>query len=126
MTADVHVISEEHSLLDASISLERINHTGLPVTNEAKGLVGFLTLRDIMKGRKSDQMHAPIKAFMTKKVVTAAKTTTVREIEQLLFRNNIGHLPIVEEGRVVGIVTRSDYLRFVERPQPQVTRSGTR
>jgi CBS domain-containing protein len=43
-------------------------------------------------------------------VVSARTTTTVREIEDLLLSNNIGHLPILDVGAVVGIVTRTDFL----------------
>jgi tRNA nucleotidyltransferase (CCA-adding enzyme) len=75
-------------------------------------LVGFITLRDIMKGRRADQMHAPAKGYMTRKVIVADRSTTVREIEELLLSNNIGHLPILENGDIVGIVTRTDYLAF--------------
>jgi tRNA nucleotidyltransferase (CCA-adding enzyme) len=115
MTRQPFTLSEEQSLLEASRQLEKIDHTGAPVTDSAGRLVGFMTLRDIMKGRRGQQMHAPVKAYMTRKVICAAPATPVREIEQLMFTHSIGHLPIVEEGRVVGILTRSDYLRHMER-----------
>ena len=112
MTAEVETLNENTSLLDASRHLEEISHTGTPVLNDAGELVGFLTLRDIMKGRRSDQMHAPVKGYMTRKLVTVAPGTTVREIDELMLENNVGHLPVVEDSRLFGIVTRSDYLDF--------------
>ncbi len=112
MTPDPTVISEEISLLDAAILLERINHTGCPVVDRDGALVGFVTLRDIQKGRRAEQMHAPVKGYMTRKVITASPATTFREMEELLLTHNIGHLPILEEGAVTGIVTRTDYLAF--------------
>jgi tRNA nucleotidyltransferase (CCA-adding enzyme) len=123
MTAAVALVRQEWSLKEASLFLERINHTGAPVVDEAGELCGFITLRDIMKGRKADLMHAPVKAYMTRRVITGLPETTMRELETLMFHNNIGHLPITagSEGaaarRVVGIVTRSDYLRFAARRQ---------
>jgi len=113
MTRDVGVIREDWSLLEASIFLEGINHSGAPVVDERGKLTGFMTLKDIMKGRKGSQMHAPAKAYMNRKIITGKKNTTVREIESLLYKNNIGHLPIEENGRLIGIVTRSDYLDFI-------------
>jgi tRNA nucleotidyltransferase (CCA-adding enzyme) len=112
MSRSVTVIPDETSLLDAAILLEKINHTGCPVVGENGKLAGFITLRDIMKGRRGDQMHSPVKAYMTRKVIHADRSTTVREIEELLLSNNIGHLPILENGDIVGIVTRTDYLAF--------------
>lgn len=119
MTARPFTLHEEQSLLEASRRLEEINHTGAPVTDLAGRLVGFMTLRDIMKGRRGGQMHAPVKAYMTRRVISAVPGTTVREIEQLMFAHSVGHLPIVEDGRVVGIVTRSDYLRHMERSREE-------
>ncbi|MFP4266426.1 MAG: CBS domain-containing protein [Spirochaetaceae bacterium] len=114
MAAPVTTIDETVSLFDASRLLEEISHTGVPVTRNGGEIAGFLTLRDIMKGRRADQMHAPVKGYMSKKIITAGPDTTVGEIETIMFTNNIGHLPIVEEEKVVGIVTRSDYLNFIQ------------
>jgi len=112
MTEDVMTIADSASLLEASIFLERVSHTGTPVVDASGALVGFLTLRDIMKGRKGNQMHVPVRTFMTRAVVSAPPVMTVKEVDELLFERNIGHLPIVEEGRLVGIVTRGDLLEY--------------
>ncbi len=114
MSTAPHTLAERNSLIEASRFLESINHTGVPVVDDAQQLVGFLTLRDIMKGRKAEQMHAPVKAYMTRKVITGTPDITIREVEDRLFTNNIGHLPIISGRRVVGIVTRADYLRHME------------
>lgn len=112
MTSGVLTTTDSASLLEASLFLESINHTGCPVVDDQGNPVGFITLRDIMKGRRADQMNAPVRSYMTKKLITADIDATVREVEHLLVSNNIGHLPIMEEGRLAGIVTRSDYLDF--------------
>ncbi len=114
MSKQVAVINENWTLKEASIFLEKTNHTGSPVLNNTDELTGFMTLRDIMKGRKAEQMHSPVKAYMTKNVITGSENTTIRDIEKFLFSNNIGHLPIVDNKRVIGIVTRSDYLGYIE------------
>jgi len=112
MTEGVYTIRESESLMDASLFLEQINHTGCPVVDGEGVPVGFITLRDIMKGRRADQMNAPVRSYMTKKLITAEVTDTIREIEHLLISNNIGHLPVMEKGKLTGIITRSDYLDF--------------
>lgn len=118
MSKDIEVIDENWTLLDASIFLESINHTGAPVADGDGKLKGFITLRDIMKGRKANQMHAPVRGYMTVKVVKALKSTPVREIEKLMYSNDIGHLPIVEEDRPVGIISRADLLNFIKQHRP--------
>jgi len=112
MSRPVEVMDVSASLLEASKYMEEISHTGLPVVDTDHHLVGFLTLRDIMKGRRANQMHAPVKAYMNKQLITAQPEVTIRQVEELLFGNNIGHLPIVSEGQIVGILTRTDYLNF--------------
>jgi tRNA nucleotidyltransferase (CCA-adding enzyme) len=112
MTRDVTVLSPDTSVLEAAIFLEKINHTGCPVVDESGKLVGLFTLRDIMKGRRAGQMHAPVKGYMTRKIISTGPETTVREMEDILLTNNIGHLPILEGGKLLGIITRTDYLAF--------------
>ncbi|MDC7124674.1 MAG: CBS domain-containing protein [Spirochaetales bacterium] len=112
MTEEVFTLKSDMSLMDASKELENASFTGAPVVNENGRLAGFLTLRDIMKGRRADQMRAPVKAYMTRKLVTINSSSTVREIDELMLENNIGHLPVVDDDAITGIVTRHDYLNF--------------
>ena len=120
MTREVEVISMDTSLLDAAVFLEKINHTGCPVVDGEDQLVGFITLRDIQKGRRARQMHAPVKGYMTRKVISTDPGTTFREMEEILLTNNIGHLPILENGKILGIITRTDYLAFRKAEKEKV------
>lgn len=115
MTKNVYCISAGWTLKEASIFLENADHGGAPVIDADNRIVGMLTLRDIMKGRKTGQINAPVKVYMKKKVISCSRTTTLREIEHMLYENNIGHLPVLDEGLVAGIITRSDILRFAEK-----------
>ncbi len=113
MTKDVYSLNENQKILDASITLENINCTGAPVLDDDKKLKGILTLRDIMKARKSQQMHSPVRGYMTRNVITAEIDTTISEIEKILYKKSIGHLPIMENQNLVGILTRTDFLKFL-------------
>ncbi len=115
MVKDVVVIKDTMTLMEASIFLEDVNHTGAPVMTDRGELVGFMTLRDIMKGRKQNQMHSSVKGYMAKNVVVATKDHTIREVEDLFFQNNVGHLPVVHGKSLLGIITRADYLRFMRK-----------
>lgn len=115
MSSPVETINENWSLLEASKFLEHINHTGAPVVDEYQEIVGFMTLRDIMKGRKVNAMHAPVKAYMSKKVVTVKRNATMRDVEDLFYAHNIGHLPVVTDSHIDGIITRSDFIEFLEQ-----------
>lgn len=114
MTKEVHSVKEDWSLIDTSIFLESMNHSGAPVNNMEDEISGFITLKDIMKARRANQMHAPVKGYMIKNVIKGSSDLSMRDIERLMFGNNIGHIPIVEEGKTVGLVTRTDYLNFIK------------
>ena len=112
MTKNVFTIHETTSLMDASMFLERVDYTAVPVVNNEGDVSGYISLRDIMKGRKQGKMHTPVKAYMSKPVVSAGSMTTMREIERIFHKEKIGHLPIMDDGKLVGIVSRWDYLQF--------------
>ncbi|MDR3115945.1 MAG: CBS domain-containing protein [Treponema sp.] len=112
MSRNVHTIRDNLSLLDAALFLESKDLTGVPVVNDQGIVSGFLSLRDIMKGRKASQMHSPVKAYMTKNVIVSDGQLTMREVERIFYKHHIAHLPIVEEGKLVGVVTHWDYLQY--------------
>ena len=113
MTRNVFIINEEWSVKEASIYLEKINHIGAPVINEEGSLTGIMTLRDISKARKADQMTAPVKSYMSRKLYTCDKQATINDIGRILRQHNIGHIPVEENKKIIGLVTRTDYLENI-------------
>jgi tRNA nucleotidyltransferase (CCA-adding enzyme) len=114
MTKNVVTIKDNWTLKEASMYFEEMDISGTPVLNEKGELCGMLTLRDIMKGRKKDQMNAPVKAYMRTKLKTCSPDANMREVENIMFINSIGHLPVIEGGSLCGIITRSDLLKFLQ------------
>ena len=112
MTKDVVSIHETTSLIEASLFLERVDLTAVPVVDKMGDVCGLISLRDIMKGRKQGKMKSPVRAFMSKPIISAGSNVTMREIERIFFKYKISHLPILEEGKLLGIVTRWDYLQY--------------
>jgi tRNA nucleotidyltransferase (CCA-adding enzyme) len=114
MTTNVVTIHSGSSLIDASMLLERVNLTGAPVVDNEGAVSGFISLRDIMKGRKNNAMKAPVTAYMSKPIVFCKRSATMREVERLFFKHHIGRLPVVESDKLLGIVSRQDYLAYRE------------
>ncbi len=115
MIRDVVTINENWTLREASEFLENIELSGAPVLNNKGEIAGMLTLRDIMSGRKNNQMNSPVKGYMKTKLITCCIDNTMRQIENLMFINSIGHLPVIENGKIVGIITRTDLLGFLQK-----------
>jgi len=114
MTKDVITIKETWNLKEASVYFEEMDISGAPVLNEDGSLCGMLTLRDIMKGRKNDHINSSVKAYMKTKLITSNPNTTIREIENTMFHNSIGHLPVIDDEKIIGIITREDLLKYLK------------
>jgi CBS domain-containing protein len=62
--------------------------------------------------------HHHVSELMSRKVVTATEYTSVAELADMLFEHKFKHVPVVRDGKVVGVVSRSDLIRMVaNRPE---------
>jgi CBS domain-containing protein len=75
-------------------------------------LVGVISRRDFKKIRKETQLQAPVKAFMCTRVITIEPGKSPIQAAQMMVRHDVGRLPVVEEGRIIGIITRSDAMIY--------------
>lgn len=66
-----------------------------------------------MAYRKALQLDLPVEEFTTPDPITASVDTSVEELKKLMQQNNVRHIPIVQEGKVVGVVSDRD-LRVIE------------
>ena len=124
MKAPVVTVKPHDSLLHARELLEKHRINQLPVTVDGH-LVGIVTDRDlrdafpsvfeISRPRKSQARNAdpggvPVEDVMSRKVVTLGPQALVADAARTMRRERIGAVPVVEAGRLVGILTRSDVL----------------
>lgn len=111
MSFPVASVTPETSMEEVARILRERGVTGLPVT-EGERLVGMISRRDFRKLRKDDQLARPVKAFMATDVRTIDPGRSPTEAARLMVRHDVGRLPVVEDGRVIGIITRSDTMRY--------------
>ncbi len=118
MSTAVETVAPEASISEARSRMRtrRIRHL---VVLDGREVVGVVSDRDL-GGRLGPTGDRAVADLMERSVVTVTPETTVRQAANLLRGRNIGCLPIVDDGRVVGIVTVTDLLeligRGVERP----------
>jgi len=103
----------------------KIRHA--PVVDDKGALVGIVTDRDlrqaVLEPAVAEEMEAlgqtlrrrPVKDVMTWGVITAKPGTGIREAARLMHVNKIGALPVLEHGRVAGMLTGSDVLKALIR-----------
>lgn len=111
MSSPVRTIRPDTTISEAQRILLRYGHSGLSVVDENDQLVGIVSRRDIDLALHHGFGHAPVKGYMTKNVKTITPQTSMPEIEALMVTYDIGRLPVLEDGQLVGIVTRTDVLR---------------
>lgn len=88
------------------------NIGGLPVVDAENRVKAIVTERDIMNLFADRLSGVAVEQIMSKRVVTALSKTTIFEAERLMASRGFRRLPIVTDGKVVGIMTAMDVLRF--------------
>jgi len=110
MSYPVRTITTDTPLDEAAKLMLRYGHSGLTVTQDGR-VVGVISRRDVDRAQHHGLGHAPVRGYMTRNVVTLSPSTPLPEIERIMIEHDIGRLPVIDDGRLVGIVTRSDILR---------------
>ncbi|MBO8183173.1 MAG: M50 family metallopeptidase [Archaeoglobus sp.] len=109
MSHDPLTISPETKVGEVLELMLAQKHLGYPVVEDGK-LVGIVTLKDISKA----SAETPVAEVMTRDVVTISPLSSAFEAFKLINEKKIGRLPVVDEGKVIGIVSRTDLMRTLE------------
>jgi acetoin utilization protein AcuB len=109
MTKDPVTVSPDDLLIQARLKMQKGNFRQLPVVADGQ-LVGIITDRD-MREHAGYLDRTEVKAVMSRKPLSVTPAMTLEAAAQLLLKHKIGGLPVVENVRVVGIITRSDVLQ---------------
>ena len=98
--------------------LVKNNVTGLPVVKSDTGiLAGFVTRQDIFSKPDEEQLAL----VMKREVPIIGPNAGVKDAARMMVEMDLSHLPVVEKGKLVGILTPTDLLIVVEKENPQVT-----
>jgi len=109
MSSPVRTISPTTTIQEVEDLMKKYGHNGfVAVDNEL--IVGIFSRRDLYKVKGHNLMHAPVKAYMTKEVITINVEASVSKAQGLMVEYGVGRLPVIEGEKLVGIVTRSNVL----------------
>ena len=126
MTVNVISLGVNSSVLDAADILREKNIRQFPVVDNAGVLVGIVSDRDIrdampskfipgdsVDGKQGGLYTLTAGDIMTLDPITATPDMAINEVADILVRHKIGGLPVAESGRLIGIITQADVMRFL-------------
>ena len=115
----LYSIAPQAPVLDA-IRLMAEHHVGALVVMQQEELLGIVSERDyarkvILLGRSS--AHTPVREIMTTPVISVSPMSTLDECMRVVTQRRVRYLPVIENGRVVGVVSIGDLIKAVIEEQ---------
>lgn len=111
MTRTVCTIRPQTSAQEAAQLLSQKRISGLPVVDENSKIIGIVTEADIIS--KVNREGLRVADIMSHEVITVDEETLVSDIAMLLTGRKIKRVPVVQNNRLVGIVSRGDIVNAV-------------
>lgn len=113
MSTDVMTVEPGEPVREVIDQMYASKHLGFPVVQNDV-LVGIVTLDDVHKVTPIDREAMIVKDIMSREVITLPPSAPVIEALRIMSVNNIGRIPVVDQDRLAGIVTRTDILKVIE------------
>ena len=107
MVKDVLTVEPSDTIGEAAEKMHAANVGAIVVVEDYARVVGIVTERDLLRAvaQPVRAAEARVRQWMTVDPVTIAPETTIEEAARIMFDHNFRHLPVVENGRALGIVS---------------------
>jgi CBS domain-containing protein len=118
MVEDVITVDSDATVMDA-VRLMNKNEIGCLVVTRRGKAIGIITERDLLKrviAKMRDPMKTKVRQIMTKPLIVGDPNMDLEDATKLMFERKIKKLPVIEAGRLVGLISLTDIARF----QPQM------
>jgi len=125
MTSSVVAVTAETDIYEAIRTMVANDVTGLPVVTDDGTLVGVVTEKDVLSLLYNVEDHpGRVRDFMTSEVVAFEQSADVLDIAERLGDNDFRRVPILDNGKLVGIVSRKDIIRHIREQGLQASGSS--
>jgi CBS domain-containing protein len=112
MTREVVAVEPSDTIGEAAEKMIAAG-VGAVVVSDFGNIIGILTERDILRAvaHRTHSAEARVRQWMTANVVTVEASTSAEDAAKTMLDHNFRHLPVVDKGRSVGIVSLRDFAR---------------
>ncbi len=104
MTTHPVTVSDEATVAQALAIIEEHKLRHLPVVDKEGALIGIISEKDLLRAKEDD----PVAGVMTREVITVTEYTAIEEAARIMADHQISSLPVMRDGRLVGIITETD------------------
>ena len=110
MSTEVHTVDTTARVADVASRFRRNGHGAYPVVDGQGRCVGMVSRGDLLRGGEWTD-DAPVDRVASTDVVSVSSTDSVIDALERMLEEQIEHLPVIDDGRLVGICTRTDVMR---------------
>src|ERR1043165_9882898 len=118
MDKTVPTLTPEIGILEAVDFLLNDHVTGAPVLDPQGNVIGILTEKDCLRllstGMEADKPRGTVKDYMTTEVASVPSHMNVYFLAGMFLKANYRRLPVIDNGKLVGAITRFDVLRVIQ------------
>lgn len=111
---DVHTTQPHRTLKEVAAQLASWGVGAVVVSDATHAVLGIVSERDLVRAignGPASVLEEPVSRFMTAKVTTVDQSASVDQVMQLMTEGRFRHLPVVEDGRLIGIVSIGDVVK---------------
>jgi CBS domain-containing protein len=124
MTTSLFTISKDATVEEAIRMLIDRDVSGAPVVDDQGKLIGIISELQLLEAVYTPEVKSQrLRSFMTKDVLTVAEDTLLSDVTNILVLHRIRRVPVLRDGRLVGIITRRDLLRYALEASDTLTMS---
>ncbi len=110
----VFTVPDDATVLDAIRELNARRIGAVVVTDSAGSVAGIVSERDVVRRLEGDPvglLAQPVSAIMSKRVVSTTRDATISRVMELMTEHRIRHMPVIEDGVLVGILSIGDVVK---------------
>jgi len=115
MSSPVVTASPDTNVFEIAKKMTEENIGSIVIVNEAGEVIGIITEDDLIKrvlAKGKDPFTTKAEEIMTKPIVYVSPDTDLKDAADIMVSKNIGHLVVIENGKLVGIIAEYDILRL--------------